>query len=298
MSSAFPTDFEKKKKFLLEHEDFFLQGISVWFSLTHRQLTKYSTILKWYNIVANRSIEWNLEIMNEFKDLIFVSDDPFPEINVNESLPWSVEFITPFEDLWNWQLLSQNDALTDIPVLRRHFQDRLYPYLGEYEECGIEPFNTPAMTLIEELEIELNTLNMYKEWQLQSPDEIDRTENVDWLRLSQNEVLPWSAELVEKHKDKWDWPTLSANDSIPWDSELLSLFNNKLNPVDICFSECAKWDIDLLIQFSDFWDYEALVINKLMWDKVFSEFNNEEQINTLLDEVLKKTTLPNINYKK
>jgi len=335
MSAASLTDFEKKKKFLLEHEDFFLDGISVWFDLTHRQLTKYRTILKWYSIVANRSIEWNLEIMHEFKELIFVSDDPFPEINVNQSLPWSIEFITPFEDLWSWELLSQNDALTDIPVVRRHFSNRLYPYLGEYEECGIEPYNAPAMTLTEELELELNSLNMYKEWQLQSAEEIDKTKNIDWIRLSQNQVLPWSANLIEKYKEKWDWwflctnasipwsvqlirqfedyidwtqditdedgittmtmDSISANFSIEWDAELLSPFITKLNASDICFSQCAKWDIDLLMQFSSFWKYESLVVNKLMWDKVFSEFNNEEHLNTLLDAVLEKATLPNTN---
>src|SRR5690606_4239133 len=151
-------------------------------------------------------------------------------------------------------------------------------------------------------------------------------------RLSQNKVLPWSAELIEKYVDKWDWTVLIHNKSIPWslklmkqfedkiiwsndlandltdedgdtimykgsisanfdiewDAETLSTIKNKLNSHYISINSSTKWDIDFLTQFSDFWDYYALSLNKEVWDKVFPEFNNEEHLNLLLEMILRK----------
>jgi hypothetical protein len=328
MSTPPLSDFEKKKRFLLEHEDFFLAGISIWFRLTHRQLTKYQTILDWWSVVENRHIEWNSEIMDEFKGRIFIEEDIFPTINTNQSLPWSIAFITRFEDLWDWELLSQNEAFMRIPVLRRHFSDRLYPHIGEYEEYDSESYNSKEKTVIEDLERDLADLERYKEWQFQSVEEIEKAKNIDWRRLSQNAVLPWSAELIERYKDKWEWMWLGQNQYIPWsvelmtqfedcidwsmdfedeegvttsasgsismnlgmvwDAEILSAFMPKLNKWPISMSQCTKWDIDLLIQFKDFWDYGSLALNKLIWSNVFSEFNTEAHLDSLLDTVLKK----------
>jgi hypothetical protein len=322
------SDFEKKKRFLLKHEDLFLKGVSIWFRLTHRQLTKYQTILNWDYVIESRQIDWNSEIIDEFKERIFDKDDPFPKININVSLPWSVEFVARYEDLWCWELLAQNKALMSIPAIRRRFSDRLYPYIGTYEDYDSESEDSDERTFAEELEIELNSLNSHKEWQFQTVEEIEQDKNIDWLRLSQNAVLPWSAELIERYKDKWDWTWLGQNEYIPWsvelmkqfeeyldwskdvvnedgnlelgtrsissnggiawDAEILSAFIDKLNTWDISISQCAKWDIDLLIQFSDFWAQDFLAGNKLIWYKVFSEFNTEAHLNSLLDIVLKK----------
>lgn len=328
MTVKYKNDFEKKKQFLLEHEDFFLKVISLRFSLTHQHLTKYKTILNWWYIVSNESINWTSEIMDEFKDLIFVPDDPFPEINTNESLPWSIEFIARYEDLWHWELLIQNKSVMNVPEIKKYFHNQLKPYIEEYSGHYNNQYDYIKMTFIEELEEKANNLRRYKEWQLQSIEEIDTTKDIDWLRLSQNEVLPWSAELIEKYVDKWDWSELihnksipwslelmkqfedridwtvnlpnedgetnlignsiSANHAIEWDAEILSVFKKKLNNHDISISQCAKWDIDLLIQFSDFWEYVILSLNELVWNKVFPEFNNEDHLNSILDMILRK----------
>ena len=331
MQIDLPSDFEKKKQFLLAHEEFFLNGISLLFYLSHQQLTKYKSILPWGYIVSNHTIKWNAEMVEEFKNEIFIEDDFLNGINSNDSMPWSIEFIERYENVWNWELLAQNDNVMGNPEIRNHFYNRLYPYFEEHGKDIFNEKNQPkdiSEYFINNCERDLNFFGNIKEWQFQTVDEIIKAKNIDWLRLSQNSLLPWSAELIEKFIDKWDWSRLGTNESIPWslklmkqfedridwtidlpdsdggtvisgkgisanlsiewDSEILSTFITKLNKWDISISEFAKWDIDLLIQFSDFWEYFYLSLNKIVWRNVFSEFNNEDYLNPLLNIILEK----------
>jgi hypothetical protein len=318
------TDFEKKKQFLLEHEEYLIYSISFRCTLTHEQLRKYQNILEWSFLVCSHSINWTTEIMDEFKDRIFEKDDPYPEINNNSSLPWSIEFIERYKDLWDWELLGQNDKVIGNPEIRKYFYSYLYEYIEQYENLCNSPNNDEGKSEADIIEQKLSKLDTYTEWRLRSAEEIDRTENINWRRLSMNEVLPWSKELIEKYKDKWDWEgltmnqsipwtlelikqfedkidwfvdrgepvycvgTLSGNMSVPWDAEILSTYRHRLNRSDVSIGQNAKWDINLLIQFEDFWDYDILVLNHLIWEKVFPEFDSEEQINELLDVVLER----------
>jgi hypothetical protein len=326
------TDFEKKKQFLLEHEDFLLGGISHWFKLTHQQLTSFQTLLNWDYIVCNLAINWTSEIMDEFKDRVFI-DELYPKININDSLPWSIEFIERYEDRWNWYLLGRNHRVMGNPEIRKHFHHRVSEHIEAYERWSASPINYEMRSLDEVLETQIKELDKHKECLFRSAEEIDSIEDINWLHLSSNEFLPWSAELIEKYKEEWDWRLLSRNGNIPWslelikqfedkiewgsgmfdeyddddvydllfdiyslsanptiewDAEIISTFRKKLHKPHISLSERAKWDIDLLIQFADFWDYRFLAINDSMWQKVFPEFDSEEQIKELLGIVLER----------
>jgi hypothetical protein len=323
------TDFEKKKQFLLEHEDYFIESISGRHKFSHQQLTKYESILFWYYVVANQYINWTTEIMDEFKDRIFEDDDPLPRINFNESLPWSIEFIERYEHLWNWFYLAQNDMVMGNPEIRKRFYSYLYKYIADYEDMYKSPYNDEGKSEADIIEQKLSELDSDIESQLRSSEEIDSTKNINWRRLSMNEVLPWSAELIEKYKDKWDWEWLSTNESIPWnlewlkrfedridwsvnltetedeisfglgsisgnfsiewDAEILSTYLPRLNKCLISNSHNAKWDIDMLIQFADFWVYTDLALNSAVWEKVFPEFDSEEQIIAMLDIILERS---------
>ena len=331
MQVELSNNFEKKKQFLLAHEELFLRGVSFWFYLSHRQLTKYRGIIKWYNIDSNTQLKWTTEIMDEFKEEFFDADAFMNEINFNESLPWSIEFIERYEDLWNWESLAQNDAAMMVPEVKTYFYSRLYPYfelIGNDYSNNIES-NAFGDRVCNSFDSDMDSFKKIKEWQFQTVEEILKAKTIDWLRLSQNELLPWSAELIEKFIDKWDWQWLSINENIPWnlelmkrfehkidwtkdnikdkdgsifiadfgiscnfciewDAEILSSFSDKLNNFLISESQQTKWDIDLLIQFEGFWDYNKLSTNRTLWKVVFSEFNNEELLSTLLDSVLEK----------
>lgn len=322
---------EKKKQFLLANEKYFLRAVSIWFELTHDQLRKYKTILSWSSIVANHDIKWNADIVTEFSEYIFVANDENMQFNWNESLPWSIEFIEAYEDLWDWSYLAQNSFIINNLVIRNHFYNRLYPYIEEFGKSGLEEVKTPSQILIEDLEANIRILKKYKELRFQNVEEILQTTSINWKLASENAIITWSADLIEKFIDKWDWSALTINENIPWDLDLiikfedridwtvditdnegnrpisgvsisanpgvewnsimLSTFINKLDNLEISLSQYTKWDIDLLIQFQEFWDYDSLPFNRIVWDKVFSDFAMQGHLVPLLDLVLEKNML-------
>lgn len=332
METSSKNELEKKKLFLLENEEYLINSSSLRFGFTHEHLKKYKDLLNWWIIVSNHTIKWNTEIVDEFIDRIFVEDDIFPEINGNDSLPWSIEFIELYEDLWSWELLAQNPQVMGNPVIRNHFYNRLYPYFEDYLESRTNMYNglngrgNPIDSL---LDFEIRSLDNIKEWQIQNVEELENIGYLKWWRISQNTLLPWNEDLMDKYKDKLDFKCLSRNQSVPWDlrlmkkyedridwtldvqnedgnmvsemnniginrniawdSEILKTFRHKLNPQDISISSSAKWDIDLLIEFNDFWDMNILSLNHFVWDKVFLGFNEEENLIPLLDIVLEKS---------
>ena len=331
--------FEKKKQFLLKQEFYFLMNVSLRTKLSHQQLKKYKPILVWWNIESNVLINWNTDILDEFKDIFFDANIEYPEINYNESLPWSIEFIERYKDLWRWLMLIDNPTVMKIPGIKEHFSEQFLPYVEDYPEVFIPGF---------EKQYWVDPI----EWQYESIKEISNFDFIDWRLLSHNKrlfwsqelieqyqyklvwsalssnpTLPWSVAFIEKYGYRWDWTNLSGNEGVPWtiglikkyenkfnwwkhdknndngtpigigisanqgikwDKEILSTYINKLNPLDISFSRSAKWDIDLLTQFADFWDYQTLASNKIVWDNVFPEFNNAETIDNLLDIILER----------
>lgn len=321
-------DLEKKKQFLLANEDYLLKSASLWCGLTQQQLRKYKTILQWNFISANHNIKWNTDIIDEFKKEIFKEENQF-DFNYNDSLPWEIEFIERYIDLWDWGYLAQNPKVMGNPKIKKHFHNQLYSFYKastESRSFKYNGINGSVLTYGEEVESSFDIFKKQKELQFQHPNEIIKAKSINWLRLSQNTLLPWSAELIEQFIDKWDWSQLSTNESVPWDMELikkfehkidwtiditdkngvttlngtsisnnmgiewdsllLSSFLTKLNKWDISISGNAKWDIDLLIRFSEFWEYNTLSLNRIVWSKVFPEFDSEEHLLPLLDLII------------
>jgi len=300
------TDFEKKKQFLLDHEDFLLEGISRFFPLNYQQLTKYQTLLDWDYIVSNLALDWTSEIMDAFKDRVF-TDVRYPKININERLPWSIEFIERYEDRWNWNLLGRNPRVMGNPEIREHFYHHLSEHIEGYERWIKSPKNYEMMSDAEVLEDKLTELDGLKELQLRSAEEIENTQNIDWTYLSQNELLPWSAELIEKYKKEWDWRWLSNNESIPWNLELIKQFEDRIywgpdymedfdngDDFDMFFDLCCisanptiEWDAEIISTFkkklhkpyisvSEFakWDIDLLIQFADFWHYSFLARND------------------------
>ncbi len=325
------TQFEKKKQFLLKNEDYLLNTISHHFGFTQLQLRKYSSIINWNAVVQNCNVKWDTKIIDEFSKCIFEGDAIIPAFNMNMALPWSIKFIERYEDLWEWELLAQNPLVMGNPKIRNHF----LPYLNQYLEAYRERMEKRYTYFVKhgheyknDLKSNLDNFQYHKELQFQQPNEISKAKDIDWNLLSQNLLLPWSAELIEKHIDNWNWSALSmnpsidwdfdlikyfeqeidwnvkviekygitlssesgisANPKIEWDGKLLSAFFSKLNSCNISHSKSVKWDIDLLIQFNDNWEMHYLSANECLWNKVFHEFHEAENLNPLLNFILEK----------
>ena len=93
-----PNLHSPKSRFLLKHHKYLLIRACAFFSFTADEVRKYSPIIYWHNLAVNRNVEWDVELIEEFKHELFNKGGVLPEFNDNESLPWSLEFMQRFED--------------------------------------------------------------------------------------------------------------------------------------------------------------------------------------------------------
>lgn len=321
----------KKSTFLLKNEKFFLDAASFRIEFSQEHLKKYQSILSWHNIASNTAIKWNSKIIDEYADILFNDICSFEfncneSLPWSIDLIKRHERRWDWELLAQQTFVMGNPEIRNYfyNYLYPYFED--YEESRSKRFNQIDDFGNEY---IDSLIRDVDFIHKYNELQFTSLEDILKAKSIDWRLLSLNTVLPWSESLIKKFKDQWHWSELSRNESVPWDLELmkkfeenidwtlnnpneepnlntnsicgnpgiewdayiLSAFSQKLDSMDISFSESAKWDIDLLIQFNHFWDMEALAINKSVWDKVFAEFNGEENFLPLLDNILKEKSL-------
>ena len=152
--------------------------------------------------------------------------------------------------------------------------------------------------------------------------EIESAEKLDWSLLSQNNFLPWSIELIEKYEDQWNWNTLSTNEALPWSSsfidhfktkwewgglsepnefgdrlvswgltsneaiywnaEMLERFKNAHDWFHISYMKNVDWSIEILYQYQSMLEYEQVLFNDAVWNKIFEGTSVEETITKVL----------------
>src|SRR5690606_31037110 len=79
---------------------------------------------------VNRNVEWDVELIEEFKHELFNKNGVFPEFNDNESLPWSLEFMQRFEDLIDWQMVAGVEKVVRQPDILQYYREELAPYIS------------------------------------------------------------------------------------------------------------------------------------------------------------------------
>ena len=84
----------------------------------------------------------------------------------------------------------------------------------------------------------------------------------DWERLSKNTALPWSFELIEQYKGRWDWERLSKNTALPWSLELIERFKDRWDWGQFFLdglsgNAALPWSLELIERFEDLWDWHS-----------------------------------------
>ncbi len=322
--TTFSDEYNKKVKFILSYDEFFINMASLYYPFNKNQLRKYKSILDWKTICGNSEIEWTLDLIIEFEELLTDKEEnKFDwQFQTNEGVEWSYDLIKYFHSKWEWEYLAQNSSFMSNKECCNLFQNELLQYFETIEKLidTSNYFTDGAYAVLHNANRNVKEMLEHKEFQIQTIQEIDKTEKIDFKYLSQNEILPWSEELLDKYSEKWFWNCISSNQSIPWnlpllkkyeskllwfkrteywldcvsanlnikwDSELLKEFHKKIAPVNVSVSHHTCWTIDLLWEFSQFWEYATLSHNVVIWEKVFNEFNSEKSINEIFDLYLK-----------
>ena len=78
------------------------------------------------------------------------------------------------------------------------------------------------------------------------------TEFLDWQKLSGNNVLNWSSQLLKQFEKNWDWCSISGNNSLPWSENLIVQFYNKWNWQYLTYIKNLPWSEEFINKFEDF----------------------------------------------
>jgi hypothetical protein len=267
-----PNTFEQKKSFILAHPELIIKKASHYHPFSIVDLRKYRSILDWEGVVGNIYIPWSEAIIEEFKTEVFFDKKDYYKnpLHTNAALPWSIPFIKRFQDLWRWEELAENEKVTQDAELRAFFAAKLMPYIDLENEEFWREYNTKSFgqQMAEMMEnCDFLSFANKKEHHILDPVEIETFANINWDRLSSNDLLPWSAALVEKYENKWNWEYLLWNDAVKWDFDLLKKYEARLpwivdyeyNPgefdrtasLGVSGREYIEWDVEMLRYFEE-----------------------------------------------
>ena len=93
-----------------------------------------------------------------------------------------------------------------------------------------------------------------------TPDLLKKHKDIlNWDYLSRNHNLEWTTQLLEDFRDMWNWNCLSGNGSLPWSEELIMNFPDKWNFVAssdylvgcILNNDSITWSKNLVYKFRD-----------------------------------------------
>ena len=101
-------------------------------------------------------------------------------------------------------------------------------------------------------------------------------DRLDWQKLSINENIIWTNDLIESYLDKWYWgntydedgyyepvriPGLNTNFSFPWSVDLIKKYNDKCDWNFISKNQNIIWNINLLNELKENLDWSLIMEN-------------------------------------
>ncbi|MCB9205502.1 MAG: hypothetical protein H6603_11035 [Flavobacteriales bacterium] len=125
----------------------------------------------------------------------------------------------------------------------------------------------------------------------------------NWERLSNNPTMPWTLSFMQRYQDRLVWKGeetveedgwvgvslngVGSNEGVAWSTELFDAFHEKLGEYhDILFSKTTTWTLPLLARFIEIWGAGNICLNPAIWQALFAEFDEEENLVGVLDGFL------------
>ena len=123
--------------------------------------------------------------------------------------PLDDQLLEKYDDKLDWSCLSSNPNI----LWSEELFERYINKIDWFSFCGNIGFPW-TLSFIEKYEDQL--IHQYNK------------DAGELSRISENEAIPWSTELIERYKDKWDWWDLSRNKKLPWSIEFIKKYRKQL----------------------------------------------------------------------
>lgn len=203
-------------------------------------IEKFNDKWDWHYLSHCKFIPWSIELIEKFKDKLY-----FSHLSQNEYIPWSYELIKRFKNRWDWDSLLQNNNVPISDEISNLFFKNSTMYGSDWDDFKDSKNRTPPLNdddiyalasyflYEEEWNLKINGKSIWQCGWLISEDEDMVKVDYDafrkiigktWSEISQNEIIPWTNDLIETFKDKWNWTFLSKNTSIPLTIEFIEEF--------------------------------------------------------------------------
>ncbi|WP_421806261.1 hypothetical protein [Flagellimonas sp.] len=238
---------------LQQNADAFKKVISRYYPLSTEILEKYANQWHWDQIAINPSIHWTDKLVEKFHKHLFSKELPH-----DASIVWSVPLINKLiqQKKVTWESLMWQRGIFDTQETlalclfewSKGKRGMLHPQFDD-RKSDLQNYRYIQHTIWEE--------NAY----LWAENVVENTKNLRWDLFSGVEGFPWTAEFIEKHKDRWDWNILCANEKIPWTLEFLEKYQDRLNWQLLSLNKGLPWNNgDFLQRFSNYIDWNKLSI--------------------------------------
>lgn len=234
--------------FFIKHPNYFIGLLSSYYPLSQFQLNLYKDLLDWNKIAANVNINWDDNILDEFRGYII------------------------------WDTLTTNPSAFVNTKLLKTFED-------EIDWFGNENFYGDSITANEGIYWNNETIEKYAD--KINFEKLSISTNVDWsetlidkyinkwnfTELAHNESIPWSLEMFEKYLDEsyFFYFGVQTNKSLV-SFELVEKYNHLMDWHNISLVPTLPWiENDLLNYWSDKIVWTGIACNKFLFanDKNF-----------------------------
>lgn len=196
-------------------------------------LTKYAEKLNWKLLSANSSVNWTMELVNQFKDYIvfsefsysifqiFITQNSFDELidTYGKHINWkfATQYLTKSHQIYfiknyynEWDQLSQS---TNIKWDLDDFNN--YKHLIIWKEFS-RHCNPATFTCYNNLNEFENFLNSNKK-------------NINWHSFSKNKKINWNKKFILFCSHRVNWDALSANQKVPITRSMILEFKDLWN---------------------------------------------------------------------
>jgi len=238
-------------------------------------------------LACNETVPWSLHLFEKYLDTSYFQHYP---VKGNVALISNINFIEKYQNYLDWDSIFANEQLPwfELDLINR-WKDRI-------DWWGIA---------LNELFFKSDKKFFFKhidQWYIKQKSGVS-----NFNALSRNNSLLWTKEFIETFKDLWDWERLCANEGISWSFEMIDYFSekfkwggfepcflkdeegNEISPFGgkcvtegLVFNESIPWSIDFLSYYEKFLDFEALVLNKALWDNAFASYVDDDIVDIVL----------------
>jgi hypothetical protein len=257
--------FRSLARLLIKQPKFFIQFISHNYPFNEKELDEWQEYLDWRLLSCNTNIEFNLNVITNFKNRWF-----WLELSKNKSVSWKSEILSACKSF-----LYRPDHILGNPIKNisksesaEHNNKLDNSFKNQYE---LQPDILDNSLGLSESDLS-EFINQSEEWNESLIDKyIDK---INWKDFSQNVNVNWTLELIDKYSEKLDWSNLSSNRNIPWTDHLIYKYSSKFNFHQLSDNEAVNWDYELIEKFKDNIHWNSFCrINKNWSGKIIDNFN-------------------------